>query len=78
MYRYTNIFIFNNIRILITLIIIEFAHNHLSYFLMMTIIMIIINMMKTSLYNDLKCIYIHLSSTTARKAVKTEKAFVTY
>lgn len=76
MYRYINIFIFNNIRILITLIIIEFAHDHLSHFLMMTIIMIII-MMKTSLYNS-TCIYIHLSSTMARRAVKTEKAFATY
>lgn len=73
MYRYTNIFIFNNIRILITLTIMEFVYNHLSHFLMMTIII-----MKTLLYNNLKCIYIHLSSITARRAVKTEKAFATY
>lgn len=45
--------------------------------IIMIIIMIIIIMMKT-LYNNLKYIYIHLSSTTARRAVKIEKAFATY
>lgn len=35
---------------------------------------------KTSLYinNYLECIYIHVTSTTARKAVKIERAFDTY
>lgn len=44
------------------------------YFLIMTIII------KTSLYinNYLECIYIHVTSTTARKAVKIERAFDTY